>query len=48
MADIIFVASGACAECGHSQEAHDTNQGCTAPSKNDPTHPCMCTNIGHY
>ncbi|MFM7795132.1 MAG: hypothetical protein ACKO7N_00010 [Candidatus Nitrosotenuis sp.] len=48
MANIIFVASGVCGTCGHSQEAHEGNQGCTAPSTDDKNHPCMCTNIGSY
>lgn len=48
MTEIIFVASGVCAICGHSQEAHEGNQGCTAPSQEDPTQPCTCTNIGSY
>jgi len=48
MADIVFVASGACAECGHSQEAHDTNLGCIAPSDEDSNEPCQCQNIGNY
>lgn len=48
MTDIIFVASGTCAECGHSQEAHDTNKGCVAPSEKDPSEPCLCSNIGDY
>jgi len=48
MADLIFVASGACAECGHSQEAHEENHGCVAPSDKDKSKPCMCANIGNY
>ena len=48
MTDIVFVASGACGACGHGQEAHDSNEGCTAPSKDNPNEPCMCSNIGNY
>ncbi len=48
MADIVFVASGACAECGHGQESHEDNHGCVAPSADDPSKPRMCSNIGNY
>lgn len=48
MTDIVIIASGACAECGHGQEAHDQNTGCTAPSDDDDTQPCLCENIGNY
>ena len=48
MTDLIIVASGACAECEHAQAAHDQNNGCVAPSADDPSKPCMCLNIGNY
>lgn len=48
MADITIVASGVCEACGHQQESHEGNQGCVAPSKDNPSEPCLCTNIGSY
>lgn len=48
MVDIKIVVSGVCSICGHTQEAHEGNLGCTAPSKDDPTHPCLCDKIGSY
>ena len=48
MTDIVFVASGACGECGYSQEAHEEITGCVSPSDKDQSKPCMCANIGNY
>ena len=41
MADIKIVASGTCAECGHSQKDHEGNTICDVEG-------CDCTNIGSY
>ena len=41
MADIKIVASGSCAECGHSQKDHEGNTICDVEG-------CDCTNIGSY
>lgn len=45
MGDIKIVASGICKKCGHSQQTHEGNQGCTYPVENEP---CGCTSIGSY
>ena len=41
MTDIKIVASGTCAECGHSQKDHEGNTICDVEG-------CDCTNIGSY
>ena len=41
MVDIKIVASGTCAECGHSQKDHEGNTICDVEG-------CDCTNIGSY
>ena len=48
MADLTVIASGTCEECGHNQTAHEGNKGCGAPSKDNPSVPCGCENIGSY
>jgi hypothetical protein len=48
MADLTVIASGTCEECGHNQTTHEGNKGCNAPSKDNPSIPCGCENIGSY
>jgi len=48
MTHITVIASGTCEECGHNQTAHEGNKGCGAPSKDNPSVPCGCENIGSY
>ena len=45
MTHINILVGGKCVKCGHPQQTHQDNQGCTYPIGEEP---CGCDSIGSY
>jgi hypothetical protein len=49
MADLTIHVGGKCSKCGHPQQTHEENNGCTYPMpETGEGTVCLCDSIGSY
>jgi hypothetical protein len=50
MGSIKILVGGKCSKCGHPQQTHEENKGCTYPMPltGNESVPCNCDSIGSY